>query len=295
LVTGKTYTFEVTALFLGGGQSNPSAEVSATPTSTSSLASISSSSSQCTSKPDPPTGLDLKASQTSVKLSWVAPLNNNKSPVTGYKIEFKTSLGSWLVLTPNAGNSTTYLHTGLSPDTYTYRVSAINLIGTSNPSKEASVSLFPKNSIAQVPSVPEFSGGTITVANTAFSVSYNAVGGQILGTTVDKDTFSLHIKMGAKSDGVLFIQLPRDLIDSKKADGSDDVYYVLADKQPAKFNETRAAIYRALAINFPAQTNEITIYGTYAIPEFPMVSLALIAALIPAIFFSRFLSSKKLA
>jgi predicted phage tail protein len=295
LVTGKTYTFVVTALFLGGGQSNPSAEVSATPTSTSALASISSSSSQCTSKPDPPTGFALKASKTSVKLSWVAPLNNNKSPVTGYKIEFKTSLGGWLVLIPNAGNSTTYLHTGLSPDIYTYRVSTINLIGTSNPSTEASVSLFPNNSTTPVPGAPEVSGGTIAVTNTDFTLNYNAIGGQILGTTIDRDTFSLHIKMGTKSDGVLFMQLPRDLIDSKKADGSDDVYYVLADKQPVKFNETKSTIYRTLAINFPAQTGEITIYGTHVIPEFPVVSLALIVALIPAIFFSRFLSSKKLA
>ncbi len=295
LVTGKTYTIVVTALFLGGGQSNPSTEVSATPTSTSALDSNSSSFSQCTSKPDPPTGLALKASQTSIKLSWIAPLNNGRSTVTGYKIEFKTSLGGWLILTPNAGNSTTYLHTGLSLDTYTYRVSTINLIGTSNPSNEASVSFFPKNSTAQVPSVPEFSGGTIIVPNTDFSLIYSAVGGHILGATVDKDTFSLHIKMGAKSDGVLFMQLPRDLIDSKKADGSDDVYYVLADKQPAKFNETKSTIYRTLGINFPAQTSEITIYGTYAIPEFPIASLVLIAALIPAIFFSRFLSNKKLA
>ena len=289
LVTGKTYTFTVTAIFSNGVESNPSSEASAT-TSTSTQTSSTQSLQQCASNPDPPTGVGAKiASPSSVKLSWIAPSNNGKSPVTGYKIEFKTSVGSWSVLAPNVGNNTTYQHTGLNADTYTYRVSAINSIGTGNPSKEVSVTLLPKNStVPQTSMVPEFSGGSVTVTNTDFSISYTVVGGKILDTVVDKDTLSLRVKMEVKSDGVLLIQLPRELIDSKKDDGSDDVYYVLVDKQPAKFNETRTAIYRTLAINFPAQTSEIAIYGTHIVPEFPIALLTLIIALIPAIFFSRY-------
>jgi len=287
LVAGKTYTFVITALFSGGGESPPSHEISAIPTSTSTQTSVQSSplslSPQCASPPDPPTRLNATAaSQTSAKLSWIPPSNNGKPSVTGYKIEYKTSSGSWSVLTANAGNITSYIHGGLNADTYTYRISAINSIGTSTKSNEASITLSAQSSTPtppQTPTVPEISGGTIVVTDTDFLIGYNAVGGKVLSTSVDKDTFSLHMKMEAKSDGVLFIQLPRELIDSKKADGSDDVYYVLADKNTVKFNETRAATYRTLAITFPSQTNEIAIYGTHVVPEFGgLVVLILLAS-----------------
>lgn len=63
------------------------------------------------------------------------------SPITGYKIERSTDSGmTWSVIVPNTNSiATTYSDTGLAADTsYTYRVSAINSIGTSSPSDTAS-------------------------------------------------------------------------------------------------------------------------------------------------------------
>src|SRR2546425_1018799 len=292
LKTGKTYTFSVTALYSGGGESNPSSDASATPTSTSTPPSSPppvSPPPQTPSLPDPPTGLNATIiSQTSVKLSWKAPANVGKPAITGYEIEYKTALGSWLVLVANAGSGTSYLQTGWAPGTYHYRVSSLSSAGTSSPSSTVSVTILANNQSPPPPPVIQSSGGSLPVTNTEYSVTYNALGGKVLGISADQATFSLNMQMTSTSDGVLSLDLPRDLIDAKKSDGTDDDYIVVTGKQVLlQFNETKTSSDRNLAISFPAGTSEITIYGTRIIPEFPISALVLVIALVPVIFFSR--------
>ncbi|MGI0094609.1 MAG: fibronectin type III domain-containing protein, partial [Nitrosotalea sp.] len=92
--------------------------------------------------PQPPTGLTATSISTSqINLSWTAPSNNGGSAITGYKIERSTDSGTtWSTVQSNTGStSTTYSDTGLSSSTtYTYRISAINSVGTSVPSNTAS-------------------------------------------------------------------------------------------------------------------------------------------------------------
>lgn len=96
--------------------------------------------------PSAPTGLGAVAMSTSrIDLVWNAPSNNGGSSITGYKIERSTNGGnSWSTLVSNTGSTNTlYADTGLSSSTtYTYRVSAINSIGTSSPSNTASATTF---------------------------------------------------------------------------------------------------------------------------------------------------------
>ncbi len=293
LKTGKTYTFVVKALFTGGVESNTSIEVSATPTSTSvpptSTSTTPSTTPTTTPQPaailDPPTRLNVtKTSASSIQLSWTAPSSNGKPPVIGYKVEFKVGSGSYSVLTTNTGTTTLYFHTGLIANTYTYRVSAINSAGTGNPSAEASFILVNNN---PPPPVIESSGGTLPVTKTDYSISYNIVGGKVLGTSVSPETFSLQIQLESKTGGSLSLNLPRGLIDAKKADGSDDIYLISASNQILKFNETKTNDVRTVAISFPIGTDEISIYGTHVVPEFPIVPLVLIVALISVMIFSR--------
>ena len=92
------------------------------------------------SVPSAPTGLSATAmSHSRINLSWTAG-NDGGSAITGYKIERSTDGGStWSTTSANTGSAaTTYSNTRLAPDTtYTYRVSAINAIGTSAPSDTA--------------------------------------------------------------------------------------------------------------------------------------------------------------
>ncbi|MBI3640117.1 MAG: fibronectin type III domain-containing protein [Thaumarchaeota archaeon] len=291
LSTGKTYTFVVVALFTGGTESNPSSEASATPTSTSVPPPTSTPSPtsipQFSALPNTPTGLNVtKVSPSSVQISWTAPSNNGKPSVTGYNIEYKVGLGAWSVLTANTGTSTSYVHTGLAAGTFTYRVSAINSAGTGNPSTEASIT-FANDNPSPPPPVIESSGGLLAVINTDYTISYNIVGGKILGISADQNTFSLQIQIQSKSDGILSLNLPRELIDAKNANGNDDDYLVTSSKQILKFNETKTSIARTLVISYPAETSEISIYGTHVVPEFPISILILVIALISTIFFSR--------
>jgi len=95
--------------------------------------------------PGAPTNLAASpVSSSQVDLSWSAPSNNGGESITGYKIEVKIGNDPWSTLETNAGTSTSYSDLDLPSDTTcTYRVSAINSMGTSVPSTETSATTHP--------------------------------------------------------------------------------------------------------------------------------------------------------
>src|SRR5438445_1825374 len=125
LTPGTTYTYRVSSVN-SAGTSSPSNTASATTLAVA---------------PSPPTGLTATAASSSqINLSWTAP-NNGGSPITGYMIERSANGGTtWSTLVANTGSTaTTYSNVGLPPRaSFTYRVSAINSVGTSPPSNTAS-------------------------------------------------------------------------------------------------------------------------------------------------------------
>src|SRR2546425_523464 len=126
LMHGTTYTYRVSAInSIGTG--SPSSAASATTLAVA---------------PSPPTRLAATAVASSqINLSWTAPSDNGGSAITGYKIERSTDGGStWSTLVANTGiTGTSYSDTGLVHGTsYSYKVSAINSVGTGSPSSAAS-------------------------------------------------------------------------------------------------------------------------------------------------------------
>ena len=87
--------------------------------------------------PDAPTGLTttFNNSTLDMDLAWTAPVNNNGSAVTGYKIETSLDNGAtWTTVITTTNTNTTYSH--LSPTIGVlnyYKVSAINAYGTGTP------------------------------------------------------------------------------------------------------------------------------------------------------------------
>ena len=91
--------------------------------------------------PDPPTGLTATAtSPTQIDLAWTEPAYDGGAAVTGYRIEVSETGQNWVNLVANTGSTaTSYAHTGLLPGSQRfYRVSAINVAGTGEPSNVAS-------------------------------------------------------------------------------------------------------------------------------------------------------------
>src|SRR5207245_287340 len=126
LLASTSYTYRVSAINSAG---------------TCSTSSTASATTLAPIAPQPPTALtSLHDALPIFSISWAAPFNDGGSPITGYKIERSTDGGTnWNVIVANTGNTGTWYsnYNLLASTAYTYRVSAINGIGTSSPSTTA--------------------------------------------------------------------------------------------------------------------------------------------------------------
>ena len=132
--TGTTYVYKVSAIN-DDGQSESSTEATARTTESS-----RGYEQVAPKKPRSLTADDISDSE--VRLEWEAPADNDSPPVTGYKIEYKESDeddDEYEEASSNTGSARTeYTVDDLEEDTeYTFRVSAINSVGTGDPSSEA--------------------------------------------------------------------------------------------------------------------------------------------------------------
>jgi titin len=130
LTNGQRYFYHVTAVN-SAGEGPASNEASAVPMSGATI-------------PDPPGGLVANGGDARVSLSWHAPASNGGSPITNYKIYRGTSSGgeSWLATV--AGDVLTYSDGAVTNGvTYFYYVTAVNIVGESGPSNEASATPTP--------------------------------------------------------------------------------------------------------------------------------------------------------
>ncbi|CAD6368372.1 exported hypothetical protein [metagenome] len=160
LVTNSVYTYRVYTITTFGTSNSPSSEVVVQPKSSST-----------TTVPGAPTNLVSSAvSSTQINLFWSAPTNNGGSQITGYKIEYKSGTGTYSTLTTT--QSTTYSHTGLTTGTsYTYKVSAINSVGTSSASNEATAS--PSSSSTTTTSSAPTNLTAVSSSATQINLSWN--------------------------------------------------------------------------------------------------------------------------
>ncbi len=178
LTPNTTYTYRVSAIN-SVGTSSPSNVSSAT-------------TSQAPTVPQPPTGLSATAiSSSQVNLSWSAPSNNGGSAITGYMVERSQDSGNtWSTVTPNTGSaSTTYSDSGLGASTaYSYRVSAINSVGTSSPSNIASATTSTQMFPPQPPTNLSATAISSSQINLSWSAPGNNGGSPIVGYKIERST-----------------------------------------------------------------------------------------------------------
>jgi hypothetical protein len=116
LTNGTAYSFRVSA-------------VNAVTTGASSAASAPVTPAAPATVPGAPTRVVAKAGSRQATVSWLAPAGNGGSAITGYSVQVVTGGFARTVSVTGTGTSTTV--TGLANGTsYTFRVSAVNAIGT---------------------------------------------------------------------------------------------------------------------------------------------------------------------
>jgi predicted secreted protein with PEFG-CTERM motif len=118
----------------------------------------------------------------------------------------------------------------------------------------------------------------LEIGNASYQIRYQISGdNQLKAMWVQRDNITLAAEISAVSDGVLTIELPRDVIDSRKQSNADDAYAVFIDSQFVPYDEivnnTQARILR---IEFGNGSEQIEITGTVIVPEFgPLAALVL--------------------
>jgi len=132
--------------------------------------------------------------------------------------------------------------------------------------------------------------GPITVQGTDHELTYAITGGVITQVSPDAESDSLIINIDSLSNGTLFVQLPRDVIDAKFGEKDDD-FFVLIDGLETEFDEAKTANDRTLTVAFPQGTEEIEVIGTFVVPEFGAVAILI---LVISVFSIVFVSKTKL-
>lgn len=141
-----------------------------------------------------------------------------------------------------------------------------------------------------VPTTPPSSSTMYTIdagEGGKHNIDYSITGGSVTSMSVrsDGNFGALTVMIAPTDDGQLTITLPREVIDAKTdaCSGQDDNYVVLVDRTERQFTEDVNDESRTLTIGFSADSEEIEIIGTCAVPEFGAVAVVVLAVAVVAI------------
>ena len=152
---------------------------------------------------------------------------------------------------------------------------------------ETTIEFFTKQAVIETTNIFEVDAGSYGT----FDIDYTIRGGTVKNMLVDTEIFALIVVIESESDGSITLDLPRNSIDAKKNDDTDDSFLVFIDGAEVRPEETSTTqTSRVLKIEFEEGDSDIEIIGTFVVPEFGSIAiLILFLAIISAIF----VSSKK--
>ena len=122
-----------------------------------------------------------------------------------------------------------------------------------------------------------------------FDVKYTIKGGTVKDMIVDPDIFAIIVQIESTDEGVISLDLPREFIGAEKQDGKDDTFIILIDGIEVAYQESIVhSDSRVITINFENGDSDIEIIGTYVIPEFGVIVMAImIIGIMTVIFVSK--------
>ena len=113
-----------------------------------------------------------------------------------------------------------------------------------------------------------------------FDVEYTIRGGDVENMIIDPDIFALIVVIDSEDDGNITLDLPRDSIDAKKANGSDDTYIILIDGIEVPYEQiSQNSVQRTIKIDFEEGDSDIEIIGTFVVPEFGTIAILVLAVM----------------
>ncbi len=111
-----------------------------------------------------------------------------------------------------------------------------------------------------------------------FDVEYIIRGGTVKDMIVDSEIFALIVIIESAGDGSLTLDLPRESIDAKKSDGSDDLFIILIDGIEVIYDESITnENTRTITIQFEEGDSDIEVISTFIIPEFGTIASLILA------------------
>jgi hypothetical protein len=120
----------------------------------------------------------------------------------------------------------------------------------------------------------------LNIFDKSYPIKYQITGSgnKVNNISAEADNATLLVNVLSQSNGRLSIELPRNIMDSKKQGNVDDPYIVFQDGQVTSPEEIKTdSQTRTLAIDFDKGTGQIEIAGSKMLPEFGPLSALILA------------------
>jgi len=110
-----------------------------------------------------------------------------------------------------------------------------------------------------------------------FDVNYSIEGGIVKNMSINKNNFSLIVVIESTNDGSISLEIPREGLDAKKQDKTDEAFIILINGIESSYKETITdSDSRVITINFEQGDSDIEIIGTTIIPEFGIIVMMIL-------------------
>jgi predicted secreted protein with PEFG-CTERM motif len=143
---------------------------------------------------------------------------------------------------------------------------------------------------AAVPAINATGGGEwttfdLSAGGQTYPIEYMITGGSVENMTIHGENQTLGVTISSTSNGTLALRLPREVIDSKTAEGTDADFAAFIDnaeyEEPGEIEPSEDT--RTLLVGFPAGAGSIDVIGTSVIPEFSTIAVIMLAVAIVGI------------